>query len=159
MGAVIVRDARPADAEIIVDFNIRLASESEGITLDPVVVGPGVRRALASPRLCRYFMAEIEGRPVGQTMITTELTDWRNGVLWWIQSVYVHPDARRKGVFRALHRHIEDTARGTADVRGLRLYVDRENDKAIRTYEAMGMNRTNYLFYERDWSGSIRKDG
>ena len=155
---MIVRDAGPADAEIIVDFNIRLASESEGITLDPVVVGPGVSRALTSPELCRYFMAEIEGRPVGQTMITTELTDWRNGMIWWIQSVYVHPDARRKGVFRALHRHIEETARSDKDIRGLRLYVDRENAGAMRTYEAMGMKQSNYLFYERDWSGAIRKD-
>ncbi|MFW5921131.1 MAG: GNAT family N-acetyltransferase, partial [Polyangiales bacterium] len=84
-----VRDAAPADAPVIMELNQRLALETEGKRLDPEVIGPGVRRAFEHPELCRYFVADADGRVVGQTMITYELTDWRDGLLWWIQSVYV----------------------------------------------------------------------
>ena len=101
-----VRAATPADAPLVIEFNRRLAEESEGKTLDPAVLGPGVRAALADPRKALYFLAEAEGSVAGQMMVTYEWSDWRNGWLWWIQSVYVRPEARRRGVFRALFEHV-----------------------------------------------------
>lgn len=150
--SIIIRDAQPSDMPLIVEFNLRLAEESEGKRLDQSVLTRGVQRALASPEMCRYFMAEVNGEVVGQTMITFELTDWRDGVLWWLQSVYVRPEYRKLGVFKALFRHIATLAKETADVRGLRLYVEQGNARAQRVYEQMGMQPGGYLVYEQDWS-------
>src|SRR5258708_6789720 len=130
-----IRDARPDDLPLIVDFNDRLAEESEGKNLDQAVLSKGVQRALNSPEMCRYFLAEVNGEVVGQTMITFELTDWRDGVLWWLQSVYVRPEFRKLGVFKALFQHIATLAKSTPDVRGLRLYVEQGNSRAQRVYE------------------------
>ena len=150
--SILIRDARPDDLPLIVDFNDRLATESEGKTLDRAVLTKGVERALKSPQMCRYFMAEVNGEVAGQTMITLELTDWRDGVLWWLQSVYVRPEFRKLGVFKALFQHIATLARETPDVRGLRLYVEQGNSRAQRVYEQMGMKPGGYLVYEQDWS-------
>jgi GNAT superfamily N-acetyltransferase len=146
-----VRDATSTDAPLIADFNARLARETEGHDLDPTVVLAGVNRGLSRSELCRYFVAELGDQVVGQTMITYELTDWRDGLLWWIQSVYVLENARERGVFGALYRHIERTAREDPDARGLRLYVDRENLRAMRVYERLGMDRSRYHLYEVDF--------
>jgi GNAT superfamily N-acetyltransferase len=152
---ITVRDATPADVETIIGYNQRLASETEGKSLDSAVIAAGVRRGFASPALCRYFVAEADGRVVGTTMLTYELTDWRDGVIWWLQSVFIEPDYRRHGVFRAIYRHIEALARAHPDARGLRLYVHRDNARAMRTYEALGMEKAGYELYEHDWSGSV----
>lgn len=149
---IIIRDARPDDHSLIVDFNDRLATESEGKSLDQAVLTRGVERALNSPEMCRYFMAEVNGEVVGQTMITLELTDWRDGVLWWLQSVYVRPEFRKLGVFKALFQHIARLAQESPDVRGLRLYVEQGNSRAQRVYEQMGMHPAGYLVYERESS-------
>ena len=151
-----VRNATLADAERIAEYNRLLALESEDKVLDMATLTAGVKRGLARPELCRYFVATADGRPVATTMVTYELTDWRNGVLWWLQSVYVEPEFRRHGVFRAIYRFIEAEARRHGEVRGLRLYVHRENERAIRTYESLGMEKAEYEFYEHDWSGSVR---
>ena len=95
-----------------------------------------------------YSVAEIDGRVVGCLMITHEWTDWRDGNLWWIQSVYVHPEARRRGVFRALFDGVRSRAEADRDVRGIRLYVERDNDRARRTYESFGMTEKPYRIYE-----------
>jgi GNAT superfamily N-acetyltransferase len=149
---VSIRNARLDDLPLIVDFNDRLAEESEGKKLDRAILSKGVQRALASPEMCRYFMAEVNGEVVGQTMITFELTDWRDGVLWWLQSVYVRPEFRKMGVFKALFQHIATLAKQSEDVRGLRLYVEQGNARAHRVYEQMGMQPGGYLVYEQDWS-------
>ncbi len=149
---MIVRDARNDDLPTIVDFNLRLARESEDKRLDPTTVERGVRRALNNTALGRYFVAEEAGTVVGQTMITYELTDWRDGVFWWIQSVYVMPDARGRGVFRSLFEHVDRLARSSPDARGLRLYVERHNASAISTYERLGLHPSGHLLYEIDWS-------
>lgn len=151
---ILVRTATARDAEEIVEFNLALAAESEGRTLRREVVSRGVARVLADPTLGTYFVAEIEGRVVGQLLITREFSDWRNGHFWWIQSVYTRPEARQRGVYRALHEHVERAARAAGDVCGLRLYVDRGNVGAQRTYARLGLKATAYDFYEVDWSTS-----
>ncbi len=150
---VIVRDAGPGDIEFIVECNCKLAEETENKTLDRDVLTDGVRRGLASPDLCRYFIAEVDGRRVGTTMLTYELTDGRDGVIWWFQSVYVLEAFRNLGVFRTVYQHIENLARGSADVRALRLYVRRDNQRALETYKALGMLDASYDVLEDDWSG------
>ncbi len=111
----------------------------------------GVPRALERPEV-RYCVAEVDGDVVGQMMLTYEWTDWRDGVFWWIQSVYVAPEARRRGVFRALYEHVHELAQADPDCRGLRLYMERDNHTAAATYEALGMTRTAYDVFEHDWS-------
>jgi GNAT superfamily N-acetyltransferase len=153
---IAVRDATPDDADLIADYNRLLALESENKSLDMSVLTAGVRHGLARPELCRYFIATAGGKPVGTTMLTFELTDWRDGVIWWLQSVYVETDYRRHGVFRTIFAHIEALARRTPEVRGLRLYVHRDNQRAMRTYERVGMTKAEYEVYEHDWSGAVR---
>jgi GNAT superfamily N-acetyltransferase len=151
--AILIRSAAVSDLSTIVDFNCRLAEETEHKRLDREVITRGVRRALSQPELCRYWVAEQDGRIIGQSMITVELTDWRDGVLWWLQSVYVAEPHRGQGVFRALFEHIAALAKADPEVRGLRLYVERDNARAQRVYEQMGMQPSGHLVYERDWSG------
>lgn len=146
-----IRDATVDDAETIAAFNAAMAQETEHRTLDEATLERGVRRAFDRSDV-RYFIAQIDGRVVGQMMLTYEWTDWRDGVFWWIQSVYVAPEARRRGVFRALYGHVKHLAESDPDCRGLRLYMERDNHNAAATYEALGMTRTAYDLYEIDWS-------
>src|SRR5204863_6179621 len=141
---LVIRRATSSDLDVVVDFNRRLAEESEGKKLDAVLLKAGVAQALADSNKALYFLAEDGAIAVGQTMITTEWSDWRNGWFWWIQSVYVRPEARRCGVFRALYEHVAQTARQDATVIGLRLYVEHENHAAQQTYLRMGMAWTSY---------------
>lgn len=147
-----VRLASIDDAATIVDFNARMASETEGRALPLEVLKNGVVAALADPNRCQYFVAESEGRVVGQAMITYEWSDWRNGQFWWIQSVYVMEEWRRRGIFRTLYQHLQQLARDTPDCCGLRLYVEQHNQVAQETYRRMGMKSTGYLILEEDWS-------
>lgn len=144
-----LRRAGPSDAAIIVEFNCRLALESEGKVLDRAVLAAGVAAGLADPEKALYFVAESDGAVVGQLMLTREWSDWRNGWIWWIQSVYVLAEARRQGVFRALYKHVHVAAVADPSVIGLRLYVEEENHSAHKTYYSMGMERTSYLVLER----------
>lgn len=146
-----IRPARAEDASVLAEFNAGIAWETEHKRLDPKVVGEGVRAVLRRPELGRYFVAESGGEVVGQLMITYEWSDWRNGTFWWIQSVYVRQDHRRGGVFRALYHHVEQLARSTAGVCGIRLYVERENKRAIETYRNLGMQSSGHLVFETDW--------
>ena len=97
------------------------------------------------------FHAEIDGRIAGQTMITVEWSDWRNGFFWWIQSVYVRAEFRRKGVFQAIYRHIQTRAKAEEDVCGIRLYVYHDNQRAMETYNSLGMVESEYRFFEEAW--------
>jgi ribosomal protein S18 acetylase RimI-like enzyme len=144
-----IRRAVAADAAIIVEFNRRLAEESESKSLDVSVLSAGVAAGLADPRKSVYFLAEEDGNAVGQIMFTTEWSDWRNGWFWWIQSVYVRREARRRGVFRALFEHVAQAANADPEVIGLRLYVERDNRNAQETYLRLGMERTGYEVFER----------
>ena len=142
-----VRRGRPADADAIAEFNTRMASETEGTVLAPDVIGPGVVAALTDEAKAIYFVAEAAGRVVGQLMVTHEWSDWRNGDIWWVQSVYVHPDHRRRGVFRALYDHARGEAKRAGAV-GLRLYVEENNEAAQAVYRQLGMGMTHYRVME-----------
>lgn len=148
---ILVRDATPADGATIVDFSARLARETESKELNPDVLGRGVAKALADPDRLRFWIAERDGRPIGQSAITREWSDWRDGWIWWFQSVYVVAEARGQGAFRRLYGHIRDAARSEPDVIGLRLYVEQENARAQATYRALGMEPGGYHVYEELW--------
>ena len=143
----IVRPATIHDAQTIIDFNLAMAMETEKLRLDPQVLSAGVRAALADPLKATYFVGECDGQLAGVLMITHEWSDWRNGDIWWIQSVYVHPDFRRHGVFKAMHHHVEQAAKGNGAI-GLRLYVVHENQTAQKTYERLGMHLSEYVVME-----------
>lgn len=156
-----IRAARPSDAEVIAEFNRRLASESEGRELDPDTLLSGVRMLLSDPAHGQYWIAEAadgaepgDGAvPVGQCLVTTEWSDWTNGRYWWFQSVYVVPEWRGRKVFRALWDHVESAARKEGDVASLRLYVERDNASARAIYQKLGMEETGYLVYEKWLTG------
>ncbi|HQR45198.1 MAG TPA: GNAT family N-acetyltransferase [Thermoanaerobaculia bacterium] len=149
-----IRPAAAADAETIASFNEAMAVETEGKALDPATIRAGVGTLLSRPDLGLYLVAEEDGRVVGQLMITFEWSDWRNGVVWWIQSVYVRPECRGRGAYRALHAHVRSRALSDGGVRGLRLYVERENAAAQATYRRLGMRETSYRLFEEIWGGS-----
>jgi GNAT superfamily N-acetyltransferase len=144
-----VRRATLGDVATVIEFNRLLAHESEGKTLDLDKLGPGVHKALADDSKGRYFLAAIDGQTAGQLGVTYEWSDWRNGWFWWIQSVYVRPEFRRQGVFRALFKHVFDSASADPEVIGIRLYVERDNHAAHKTYESMGLEWTTYQVMER----------
>jgi len=151
--SILVRDPEPGDLDTIAAFNEALARETESKVLDRDILLRGVRAALADPDRLRYWIAVSpdSGEVVGQAAVTREWSDWRNGWLWWFQSVYVRPDARGRGVFRALHAQIRAAARDALDVVGLRLYVEQDNAAAQRTYEALGLTHGGYHVYEEIW--------
>ena len=148
MTQIHVRRAVPADADVLAGFNIAMALETEDHVLDPAVIGPGVRTAIADEGRALYFVAEVGGRVVGQTMVTFEWSDWRNGDVWWLQSVYVEPAFRARGVFKSLHAAVERAAREAGSV-GLRLYVWNQNARAQATYGRLGWADANYKVMER----------
>ena len=145
-----IRDATRDDLEIIVAFNRALAVDSDDHVPDEDVLRRGVQRALERPELCRYFLAEDDATStiIGQTMITYEWTDWRDGVIWWLQSVYVHREHRRRGVFRSLFSHIQSLAEADPEVRGLRLYALTSNQRAHAAYTTCGMKHSGYEVFE-----------
>jgi ribosomal protein S18 acetylase RimI-like enzyme len=144
-----IRRALPEDAPIVVEFNQLLAQESEGKNLDASRLGLGVRAVLQDGAKGLYFLACEGPQVLGQIMVTFEWSDWRDGWFWWIQSVYVRSAARRRGVFRSLFDHVVREAKSREDVIGLRLYVERANEAAQKTYQAMGLEPTSYFVMER----------
>ena len=147
-----IRPGTESDVEAIADFNERLALESEDKRLDSQRLRAGVAAGLRQPEYCRYYVAANGERPVGQLMITFEWSDWRDGLFWWVQSVYVEPAYRRQGIFRKLYQRAEADARSAGNVCGIRLYVEQKNGRAMATYRDMGMIPTEYLVYEADWT-------
>ena len=146
-----IRLATQRDADTIVAYNTAMALESEDIDLDQAALRAGVAAALSDPAKAFYLLAEIDNLPVGQLMVTTEWSDWRNGWIWWVQSVYVKSENRRQGVYRKLYGRLQQLAAERGDVRGMRLYVMRENLVAKQTYEALGMSHSEYDLYETDF--------
>lgn len=148
---VTVRNATSGDHDLIVHWNLALAAESESKALNPVVVEQGVQRVLQDPALGRYFIVEVGGQPAGQMMLTYEWSDWRNGMFWWIQSVYVDSDFRGRGIFRSLYEHVRGLAEQDGCVCGLRLYVHNENTDAIEVYRRLGMVDGHYRVMETEF--------
>ncbi len=151
-----IRQASAGDCHTIAQFNTAMALETEHVHLPPERILAGVEAVVRDRTKGVYYVAEVSGEVVGQLMLTYEWSDWRNGVFWWIQSVYVRADHRGSGVFRALYRHVETLARTTEGVCGLRLYVEAENGAAQDTYSRLGMTRTSYQLFETDFV--IRRD-
>lgn len=116
--------------------------------LDAEVVRQGVAAVLGDEHKGRYYVAVVNGTIVGQLMITYEWSDWRNGMFWWIQSVYVTPDFRRRGIYRTMYQQVKDLAASEPGVCGFRLYVEHENTRAQKTYEDLGMSAAPYRMYE-----------
>lgn len=150
---LILRRAQPSDAEMLTTFNCALAAETEDLQLNPSTVRAGVEGLLAKPVYGFYLVAELDGNVIGQLCITYEWSDWRNGLVWWIQSVYVHKEHRGLGVFTALFRFVRKAALEEGSVCGLRLYVHSENDRAMNVYSRLGMEKTHYLVFEEIWKG------
>ena len=145
---MIVRDAKREEAATIVNFQLKIAMETEELALEPDVVERGVAAVFDDPSRGRYFVAEEDGVAVASLMVTQEWSDWRNGLVWWIQSVYVKPEFRRRGVFAQLYHHLKKQVEASDDIRGLRLYVDKRNVSAQKVYTMLGMNGSHYDTYE-----------
>ncbi len=152
----VIRPALPSDAAVVAEFNQRLALETEDLRLDPATLRSGVEAVLKDPSKGVYFVAEAEGRVVGQCSITFEWSDWRDGNFWWLQSVYVDAAWRARGIFRGLYDHVR-TAAKAAGVVGLRLYVEETNTTAQAVYARRGMHRTGYQVFEEVWPLSERR--
>jgi ribosomal protein S18 acetylase RimI-like enzyme len=144
-----IRLARRADGSTIAAFNRAMALETEAKSLLPRVIGAGVRRLLARPQSGFYVVAERGAEVIGALLITKEWSDWRNGDFWWVQSVYVIPEHRGRGVYRRLYRHVQRLAARRRSVVGFRLYVDHDNARARRVYRSLGMKETRYLVFEQ----------
>lgn len=144
---IAIRAATAADRDVLVRGNATMALETEGLTLDHDVLSQGVEAVLSGRASGQYWVAEHEGRVVGQLLITYEWSDWRNRQVWWIQSVHVDASARRLGVFRALYSHARQEAIA-AGAGGVRLYVDETNTRAQAVYAALGMNGGHYRVFE-----------
>lgn len=143
-----IRLANAADADAFVQFNQAMAFETEGKQLEPDVVGSAVAAVFADEHKGFYVVAEDEGNVVGGLMITYEWSDWRNAWFWWIQSVYISPEARGQKIYTKLYAFVKETAREAGNVYGIRLYVETENSRAQRIYEKVGMEQSHYLMYD-----------
>ncbi|MCD6205276.1 MAG: GNAT family N-acetyltransferase [Candidatus Marinimicrobia bacterium] len=143
-----IRKATIADAAIIAEFNSAMAFETERKHLDTDTINAGVSNLFKHPEYGFYIVAESDHRVCGCLLITYEWSDWRNGLIWWIQSVYIHPDYRRQGIYRQMYAFIKNLAKNENNVRGFRLYVEKENRIAQETYESLGMRETVYKLYE-----------
>ncbi|MCA8969384.1 MAG: GNAT family N-acetyltransferase [Planctomycetes bacterium] len=147
---ITIREANPEDRDPIAHWQVAMAEETEGRSLPRDVVTAGVAAALADPSKGFYLIAERDQVPVASLFVTREWSDWRNGWFWWIQSVYVEPNSRGIGVYRAMHAAVTARAMEAMDrVVGIRLYVEQDNARARSTYEARGMHATAYRLYEQ----------
>ena len=142
------RPAVPDDRDTIARFNAAMALETESKRLDPQTLSAGVQAVFEDASRGRYFVAEhADVGVVGCAMVTFECSDWRNGQLWWLQSVYVHPDHRRRGVFAKIYRAIQQQGDAAGAI-GYRLYVEHDNTPAKATYQKLGMAPGGYEVYE-----------
>ncbi len=143
-----VRQAKQEEWELILDFQLRMARETEHINLDKKVLEAGVKAVFQNPEKACYYVAEVDGEVQASLMITYEWSDWRNRTIWWIQSVYVAPEFRRRGVYATMYKYIQALVVNDPNVGGIRLYVDRNNLSAQSTYNSLGMDGDHYRMFE-----------
>ena len=145
-----IRLAEKADIDALVGFNQAMAFETEGKKLEADVLRPGVAAVFEDVNKGFYVVADVNGVKAGGLLVTYEWSDWRNRWFWWIQSVYVVPDHRGKSVYRRMYEFVKERAAERGDVCGFRLYVERDNERAQKVYEKLGMHRSHYLAYEEE---------
>lgn len=145
---ITIRKAFPEEWETLANFQMHMALETENISLDPFVLGQGVKQIFAQPASGFYLVAQFNDQIVGSLMVTYEWSDWRNRQIYWIQSVYVLPEFRKRGIYRSLYNHVVSLAQQSDDVGGIRLYVDRTNTNAQQVYSKLGMNGDHYQVFE-----------
>ena len=143
-----IRPAQKEDVVSLVEFNQAMALETEGKRLDEQVLRGGVEAVFRDTQKGFYVVAENDGKIAGGLMITFEWSDWRGQWFWWIQSVYILPEYRGQGVYRMLYEFVKEKAKESKDVCGFRLYVEKENVRAQKVYEKLGMKSSHYLMYE-----------
>ncbi|TWU68783.1 GCN5 family acetyltransferase [Shewanella algae] len=145
---MLIRKGTPKDTEALVAFNQAMAQETEGLALDSDTLRRGVSTLLENPAKGFYLVAEIEGEIAGSLMVTFEWSDWRAADYYWIQSVYIKPEHRQKGIYRALYQEVKTLAEKQGGAASFRLYVEQENPRAQQTYQSLGMSQSHYLMYE-----------
>jgi GNAT superfamily N-acetyltransferase len=145
---MIIRQAKETDSASIVEFQLSMAWETEQLQLHEPTVINGVAAVFSDSSKGTYYVAETEGKVVGSLLTTFEWSDWRNGTVLWIQSVYVHPEFRKRSIFSKLYKHIQEKVASNADLRGIRLYADKSNTTAHGVYEHLGMTAEHYQMFE-----------
>ncbi len=147
-GMIEIRKGKLSDLERIVELQVRMAQETEELGLDKTVVGRGVHGVFQEPARGTYWVAEEKGKVVGVLLAIPEWSDWRNGTVLWIHSLYIIPEARGQGVFKKLYLNLKKQVEQAPELMGLRLYVDKRNKSAQEVYEKLGMNKHHYELYE-----------
>jgi ribosomal protein S18 acetylase RimI-like enzyme len=145
---ITIRKATVADIPSLVAFQQKLAQETENVTLDSAILHKGMQAMFDDPSKGFYNVVEDNGVVIGCHMITYEWSDWRNGLVWWLQSVYVIESYRKQGIFKLMYENIVRIIQNDPSLIGLRLYVDKSNARAMKVYESMGMNGEHYTVYE-----------
>ena len=143
-----IREANANDISSIIDFQLKMALETENLNLNKKVLTEGVHKIFKDPSKGKYFVAEINEKVIGSTMITYEWSDWRNGTVIWLQSVYILPEYRGQKIFSRIYKHIKQIAEQDTSIAGIRLYVDKTNQHAQSVYQTLGMNGDHYATYE-----------
>jgi ribosomal protein S18 acetylase RimI-like enzyme len=143
-----IRKAVVEDIALLADFQLSLALETENIALDKAIVMKGLKALFDDPSKGVYYVAEYNQKAAGCHLITFEWSEWRNGVVWWMQSVYVLAEYRKHKVFSAMYNNLIGMIQSDPSVIGLRLYVDKSNERAQQVYTAKGMNGEHYTVYE-----------
>ena len=145
----VVSRGEVCDIDTIVQFQADMAMESEGCVLNKEKVTKGVTAAMLDDSKGIYWVAKYEGKTIGSLMITREWSDWNNEWYWWIQSVYVTPEYRKQGVYKAMYQKVKDAAKEN-NVSQIRLYADKTNLSAQKAYQSLGMHKSHYLMFEED---------
>ncbi len=143
-----IRPAYEEDAEVIADFQVKMAMETENFVLDKLTVNQGVLHVFRDSSKGKYLVAVDNERIVGSLLMTYEWSDWRNTTVVWVQSVYVLPEYRKQGVFSMLYATVKQLVEDDDTFAGIRLYVDKSNTAAQKVYQKSGMNGDHYQLFE-----------
>ncbi len=145
---MLIRIADRKDIYSILKFQLEMAKETEGVELEYYVVEKGINAVLTDSSKGKYYVAESNGNVVGSLLTTYEWSDWRNGTVLWIQSVYIEPQYRRKGIYSMLYEHVKNYVIKNPDLKGIRLYADKSNETAQKVYRKLGMSPDHYITFE-----------